>query len=258
MYFRFRNKKNDNTTNVQIEKSVFSRKEWILIFLATQFGVVLFFLTQYTAILLIGPSLPALFVCLLSPIFIAIFSLYFFKENLNFLKSIGFLIASFGGFFLVTGGDINTLDPDSPNFLGILFALLTPLFWAIYTMLTKKLMITHSTNKILKNIAYLGTLELFLIILFNGELINFLLNAFNWIVIACALYLGLVCYTLGYFIWQDSQRSLKSSNVASFLYVEPFITLIFSYIFQVKEIILIGNVIGGIIVLIAVVLINYK
>ncbi len=252
-------KKRSNSKEDSKQKSTpFNWKDWLILFLATQFGVVLFFYTQYNAIQSIGPSLPALFVCLLSPILIAVFALAFFNEKLNSLKVIGFLIATIGGFFLVTGGDINTLNPTTPNFLGLIFALFTPLFWALYTILTKILMKNHSTNTLLKDIAYLGTLELFLIILFNGDISNFLNNALNWVVLISALYLGPVCYTLGYYIWQDSQRNLNSSNVASFLYVEPFITLVLSYLFQIKETVLIGNILGGFVVLIAVVIINYN
>ncbi len=252
-------RKNNNSSELQsLQNEKFNGKEWILLFLATQFGVVLFFLSQYNAIQLIGPSLPALFVCLLSPVFIAIFSLIFFKEKLNKLKSLGFLLASIGGFFLVTGGDINTLNPNSSNFLGIFLALLTPLFWAIYTMLTKKLMQNHGTNMMLKYIAYLGAIELFLYIYLNGELFFFFKQGLNWVVIISALYLGPACYVLGYYIWQNSQRTLSSSNVASFLYVEPFITLLFSYFLNIEEIVKMGNIIGGLVVLIAVLMINYN
>ncbi|MHA1689125.1 MAG: DMT family transporter [Promethearchaeota archaeon] len=252
-------RKNKNSSQVQTpQNEKFNGKEWFLLMLATQFGVILFFLSQYNAIQLIGPSLPALFVCLLSPVFIAIFSLIFFKEKLNKLKSLGFLLASIGGFFLVTGGDISSLNPSSSNFLGIFLALLTPLFWAIYTMLTKKLMQNHGTNMMLKYIAYLGAIELFLYIYLNGELIFFFQQGLNWVVIISALYLGPVCYVLGYFIWQNSQRTLTSSNVASFLYVEPFITLLFSYVLNIEEIVKVGNIIGGLIVLIAVFMINCR
>ena len=49
-----------------------------------------------------------------------------------------YIIATVGGFLLVTGGDLRTLTPETPNFLGYLFALLTPILWAIYTISTKK------------------------------------------------------------------------------------------------------------------------
>ena len=216
------------------------------------------FLAQYSAIEIIGPSLPALFVCLITPVIITILALIFFKEKLNTFKIIGFVIATIGGFLLVTGGDITTLTPESPNFIGYLFALITPLLWAVYSTATKKISKTNSSNTINKYVAYIGTIELLIFIILNGELMIFINNIFNFLLFICAIYLGFVCYFLGYFIWQNSQKILKSSKVASFLYIEPFLTLIFSLILQRSETIVLVNILGGIIVLVAVLIINYK
>ena len=177
---------------------------------------------------------------------------------MNILKILGFIIATVGGFLLVTGGNLNTLSPKSQNFLGYLFALMTPLLWAIYSTSTKK--ITKSRSSIIMNkyIAYFGTIELIFFLLISGEILIFIVNFLNFILFLSALYLGLGCYVLGYYIWQNSQKLLKSSKVASFLYIEPFLTLIFSFLLQRSETILFWNIIGGVIVLIAVLIINYE
>ena len=251
--YRSSSKNIENKTNTQ-----FSKNDWILILIASFTGISLFFLAQYSAIELIGPSLPALFVCLLAPVIITLLALVFFKEKLNILKILGFIIATVGGFLLVTGGNLNTLSPKSQNFLGYLFALMTPLLWAIYSTSTKK--ITKSRSSIIMNkyIAYFGTIELIFFLLISGEILIFIVNFLNLILFLSALYLGLGCYVLGYYIWQNSQKLLKSSKVASFLYIEPFLTLIFSFLLQRSETILFWNIIGGVIVLIAVLIINYE
>ncbi len=258
IYFKIKKKNNIPIRDEGIKKQKFSRNEWILIILSSFTGVSLFFFAQYSAIEIIGPSLPALFVCLITPVIITILALFFFSEKLNAFKIIGFVIATIGGFLLVTGGDFTTLTPESPNFLGYLFALMTPILWAIYSTSTKKLSQSNSSNTINKYIAYIGTLELLIFILLNGELLVFIKNFLNIQLFICALYLGFVCYVLGYFIWQNSQKLLKSSNAASFLYIEPFLTLIFSFLLQRSETIVLWNILGGIIVLIAVLVINYK
>ncbi len=251
--YRGSSKKIESETNTK-----FSKTDWILILIASFTGISLFFLAQYSAIELIGPSLPALFVCLLAPVIIALLALVFFKEKLNILKILGFIIATVGGFLLVTGGNLNTLSPKSPNFLGYLFALMTPLLWSIYSTSTKN--ITKSSSSIIMNkyIAYFGTIELIIFLMISGEILIFIVNFLNLILFLSALYLGLGCYILGYYIWQNSQKLLKSSKVASFLYIEPFLTLIFSFLLQRSETILLWNIIGGVIVLIAVLIINYK
>ncbi|MFX0027842.1 MAG: DMT family transporter [Candidatus Hermodarchaeota archaeon] len=240
------------------KKQKYTKKDFILLLLASFSGVSLFFFAQYSAIEIIGPSLPALFVCLLAPVIITILALIFFKETLNLRKVIGFLIASVGGFLLITGGDLNTLTPKDPNFLGYLFALSTALLWAFYSTITKKIGNINSNFVMLKYIAYLGTIELFFFVLLNNELSTFISNMINVVLILCVIYVGILCYILGYYIWQNSQLSLKSSKVASFLYVEPFITLLFSILLKRSETIIIWNILGGIVVLFAVLLINYK
>ncbi|MFX1574792.1 MAG: DMT family transporter [Promethearchaeota archaeon] len=257
-YLKFCRSKEKNENNNHSEKCKFSRNEWILLILASFTGVSLFFFAQYTAIEIIGPSLPALFVCLLAPVAIAILALILFNEKLNIQKILGFVIATFGGFLLVTGGNLETLTPTSPNFLGYLLALLTPLLWAIYSTITKKLTKNRSTNVLNKYISYLGLIELTIFMLLNGELIDFFTKFLNITLLLSALYLGLGCYVLGYFVWQNSQKNLKSSKVASFLYIEPFLTLLFSALLHRTETIVFWNIVGGVIVLVAVLIINYK
>ena len=258
LYVKINRKKNLKEQKKEIDYIKFTKNDWILIIIASFSGISLFFFAQYNAISLIGPSLPALFVCLIAPIIISILALVFYDERLNKLKIFGFIIATIGGFLLVTGGNIENLTPKSPNFIGYIFALLTPLLWAIYATVTKKITKEKSNIKMLKYTSYFGTIELLIFVIINGELYIFLYNFFNIIILLSALYLGVGCYVLGYYIWQNSQKKLRSSKVASFLYVEPFITLFFSFLLQRNEIIVIWNIIGGIIVLIAVLILNYK
>ena len=258
IYLFINRKMQDNKIEDRKERIPYSKREWIYIVISSLCGITFFFVIQYSAIDLIGPSLPALFVCLLSPLLITIFALFFFKEKLNRIKLIGFIIATIGGFLLVTGGDLSTLTPKSPNFMGYLYALITPLLWAIYTIATKKISKEKPNLVTLKYIAYFGTLELFIFVLINNELLLFIQQLGNIFILITGLYLGIGCYIIGYFIWQKSQKELKSSKGASFLYIEPFLTLIFSVLLNRAETILIWNLVGGFIVLVAVIIINYK
>jgi len=258
LYFFINRKRQGDKHNNKKENLRYTRKEWIYLIIASFCGVLLFFVAQYSAIELIGPSLPALFVCLLSPVIITILALIFFKEKLTKVKILGFVIATVGGFLLVTGGDLRTLTPTTPNFLGYLYALMTPMIWAIYSIITKRIIRNKSNFKTLKYIAYFGTIQLFIIVILNNELLIFTQNFFNIYVFLIGIYLGVGCYIIGYFIWQKSQKELKSSKGASFLYVEPFLTLFFSILLNRTETILLWNLVGGVIVLVAVLVINYE
>ncbi|MFW9780735.1 MAG: DMT family transporter [Candidatus Heimdallarchaeota archaeon] len=257
LYQTLNKRKIDENNNLNLNKA-YSKRDWIYIFISSLFGVSLFFFTQYSSINLIGPSIPALFVCLLAPVIIATLAIIFFKEKLGKIKIFGFIIATFGGFLLISGGTIENLTPLSPNFLGYMFALMTPVFWAIYSTISKKIGKTSSANRMNKYICYLGTIELLILLLINQELEILIQNLSNPVLLLSSIYLGVGCYVIGYYIWQYAQKKLKSAKVASFLYIEPFLTLFFSLIFQRSDEVVIWNVLGGIIVLIAVLLINYE
>ncbi len=252
----------NNVSSKKVESnethSTLNKSDWFLLFISSFTGVSMFFYIQYTSIQLIGPSLPALLVCLLAPILITVFSLLFFNEKLTKLKIFGFTLASVGAFLLITGGDISNLLPSSPNFIGYILALTTPILWAVFSIASKQLTKKISYYTLLKIISYLGAIELLIFLIATFQIENFFLNLLNPIVLITALYLGLGCYVIGYYIWHKSQRELESSKAASFLYIEPFLTLLLSFIFQRNEIIVAMNIIGGIIVVLAVILINYE
>ena len=261
LYFKLSNRK-QKTYNQQNEvRSQFSLSFWILILIASFSGISLYLFFLYTAVEMIGPSIPALYDCLVSPVIIALFSLIFFREKLNKLKITGFVLASIGSYFLITGGDITKFTPESPSFLGYVFILLTPLLWATYSTVIKQLEKTHGAHsdfRILKFITYFGCLELFIFVLVSNQLFIFLTNFLNIVLFLCGIYLGLICFVFGYYTWNYSQKKIQSTKVASFLYIEPFATLIFAFLFRRTETILLMNIVGAIIVLIAIVIINYK
>jgi len=258
IYCKFlkRDKKDQEIINNNGRK--FTKNDWYLIIVASFSGCSIFFYAQYTAIEFLGPTLPALFVCLLCPVIISILALFIFEEKLNKLKVIGFIFATIGGFLLITGGDLRNLTPISPYFIGYLFALLTPFLWAIYSTSTKKVSKSNSSIKIIKYISYFGTIELSFLVLLSGDLFNFIVNIFNIFTFISALYLGIGCYVIGYYIWNSTQKRMDSSKVSSFLYVEPFITLFFSILLQRNDIIVLWNIFGGIIVLVGVLIINFR
>jgi len=256
--------KNNKKTPITFDKTInkgSERKYWLYIVLASFGGVSMYLFVIYSAISLIGPSLPVLVDCLINPILITLLSLVIFKEKLSKNKVIGFIIASFGAFLLITGGSIGVLQPNSPNFLGYILALLAPLMWSFYTIAIKKVKQFDSSRtdfQNLKNVSIFGVIEFFILVIISGQLNIFLNNFLNIIVFLCALYLGLGAFVIGYYIWSYSLKKLRSSSVASFLYLQPFITLLLSMLFQRNDVIGLWNIIGGLIVMVALVIINYK
>ncbi len=261
LYLRKKNNKNSDLNVERHTKEGTEKNYWMYIMLASLTGVSLYLFIIYSAISLIGPSLPVLADCLINPILITILSLAIFKEKLSKNKVIGFIIASLGAYLLITGGNIGVLQPNSPNFFGYILALLAPLVWSFYTIAIKKIKQFEGSRtdfQNLKNISIFGCIEFFILIIITGQVNIFVNNFFNLIVFLCALYLGLGAFVIGYYIWNYSLKKMKSSSVASFLYLQPFITLILSIIFQRNDVIGLWNIVGGLIIMVALVIINYK
>jgi drug/metabolite transporter (DMT)-like permease len=98
LYLLIRRRQRSEETSKTTEKSSYTKLEWIYLIIASFSGTSFFFAIQYTAIELIGPSLPALFVCLLAPVLITVLAVVFFNERLTKLKITGYIIATIGVF----------------------------------------------------------------------------------------------------------------------------------------------------------------
>ncbi|MHA1194289.1 MAG: EamA family transporter, partial [Promethearchaeota archaeon] len=77
-----REKKNKPMTNslIEMEDENSNKQYWLFIFLASLAGVSLYLFIIYSAIDLIGPSIPVFSDCLINPILITIIALVVFKE----------------------------------------------------------------------------------------------------------------------------------------------------------------------------------
>ncbi len=218
-------------------------------------GISLFFPAQYIAISIVGASIPALIVCLVSPVFTTILAFFFFKERLLKVQIVGFLLASIGAFFIITGGDISSLTPNSADFLGNILAILTPFMWSVYNIAVKKASQRGSSFQITSYTTYLGTAGLFLIMFLSGGFDQWLLAITRVEVVGAALYLAAGCSLFGYLMWNITLEHLQTANVGAFLYAEPFITVFFAWVFLQAEISPI-SLLGGVIVLLALTLIT--
>jgi len=251
--------KNDqeiSKNNEEIINNFNSRKrDYILILACSSLGGSLFYIVQYNAIELIGPSTSALLVCLLSPIFITILSIIFFNEKLNSLKIIGFILATIGTLILMSRGDLNNLNLFSENLFGNILGIGQPIIWAVYSILLKKLTKKLTPTETMRYVIYIGTFELFLFVIFMGELDIFFENFFNPYVILNVAYLAIIASVIGGILWASSMKKLEASKVASFLYAEPFLTLLFSFVLGFEQDILVP-LFGGILILIAVIIIS--
>jgi drug/metabolite transporter (DMT)-like permease len=245
------NKSRNHDYTVLVERKDFLR----LLFLGLT-GVTFFFAVQYTGIQLASPSIAAILVCLLSPILISVFSARMFKEQLMKKNGLGIGIAAAGTFIVITGGTLS-IQGNSTNFLfGSMILLLTPLLWAAYTLMGKKIMEKYDPFLIVAYVNILGGLCLAPFSLAENSFHEaFAMNISEW---SAILYLAFTCSLLGYFIWFRVMNQVKASVTSSFMFAEPLITVLFAiFVGQGQEITLF-TVAGGLLIFVGVYLVTRR
>lgn len=215
-------------------------------------GVTFFFIAQYTGIQMAGASTAAILVCLLSPVFIAVFSHLLFKEGLTKKQVVGATIAATGTVVVIAGGHSN-FSSGNMFFQGSLILLSTPFLWTIYSLLGKKVMSTYDNFQVVTYVTILGGLCLIPFSLAENSFSEvFAAGARSWLAI---LYLAATCSLLGYHIWFYVLKRVGASITSSFLFAEPLVTVLFAAAF-VGEVLSLFTFAGGLLLFVGVYLVT--
>ena len=187
------------------------------------------------------------------PIFIAILGWLFLKEKLVWFQVIGIILAAFGVLLLVTRGNLISLFRGRLGSPGDLLILISAPNWAIFTILSRRGLKT-----------YPAALMMLLVMAFGWFFSTFLfLNGRGWESIPklpmagwfALVFLGVFCSGLAYVFWYDSLKVLPVAQVGTYLFLEPFVTVMVSF-FLLNEKMTPAGLIGGVIILFGVWLVN--
>ncbi|MHA1733775.1 MAG: DMT family transporter [Promethearchaeota archaeon] len=206
-----------------------TRKEWVLFLLAGTLGVGLFFPVQYVSISFVGPSIPALMVCLFSPIVLTLLATVFFKEKVSALRIAGIIVGAAGAGLILTGGEIPSFSWTDEKAVGNLMAFLTPFMWAGYSLATRELAEKRRNFQVTAYSNYVGCLVVLAVVLATGDWRSWSCSMFTPAFVLAVLYLALGCSLVGYFIWLVGLKALGASRTSVFLYLEPFITVLLAF-----------------------------
>ena len=187
----------------------------------------------------------------ITPVFMALLGLIFFKEKLNLLTITGIITAFIGLLLLISKGNFNSI-----GFLqhkGDLLVLTSAFTWSVYSMVNKKITINYSP---LMTVFYSFVMMLFIIIPFLLNDATFksvaLLSSKGWMAI---LFLGIFCSGFAYVLWAQSLKDMEAAKVGVFLYFEPFVTVFTAWI-VLDEKITFMIIFSGIIITLGVLLVN--
>ena len=185
-----------------------------------------------------------------TPIWSAVLAAAFLGEGFGPRKILGLLIGLTGALLVITRGELSAGVLALPSTRGDLLVLASTWTWAIYTILGSD------------TLKRLGSARATAAAMFAGwvMMIPFFVAAFGWheywhlssTSLVAILFLGVGCSGLGYWFWYAALERIDASQVASFLYLEPLVTLL-SAVALLGETVTFSTIAGGLLVLVGVV-----
>jgi drug/metabolite transporter (DMT)-like permease len=182
----------------------------------------------------------------LTPIWSAVLAAIFLGEDFGPRKILGLFIGLIGALLVITRGELSAGVLTLPSTRGDLLVFASTWTWAIYTILGRN------------TLKQLGSARATAAAMFAGwaMMIPFFVAAAGWheyrdlssTSIAAILFLGIGCSGLGYWFWYAALERIDASQVASFLYLEPLVTLL-SAVALLGETVALSTIVGGLLVL---------
>jgi len=160
--------------------------------------------------------------------------------------------AAAGAFIVITGGTLS-FSGNREFFLGSLILLSTPVLWAVYSLLGKKVMERYDPFLVVAYVTILGGLCLVPFSLAENSLHRiFTMSLYGWLAI---LFLSITCSLVGYYIWFYVLKQVGAAVASSFLFAEPLVTVLFAVMFVGEELSL-SVLAGGLLIFIGVYLVT--
>ena len=189
----------------------------------------------------------------ITPVFMAILSTIFFKEKLSKTKIIGIIVAFSGLLLLVSRSNMSNIKFIEQK--GDLLVLASAFTWSVYSLVNKKISLKYPP---MMTILFLFIMMAVIISPFTvtRQSINAVihLSLIGWVSI---LFLGIFCSGIAYVLWAKSLKELEATKVGSFLYLEPFVTVLSAWLI-LSETITLTIILSGLIITAGVILVNRK
>jgi drug/metabolite transporter (DMT)-like permease len=201
----------------------FTRSQWKLVWLAGLFGVPMSQLAIVSAQRYLDPALASLIVTT-APAAAVIIAPFFLPERITRTQGIGFAIALAGTSIVIIGG-AGGASFSPRDILGASVGIITPVSWAVYTIILKRLQGNHPLATVGTGLT-LGTL--FLVPWMPSAASAAMhIDAETWLWL---LYLGLIGTFLTYVLWYRGLSVLTAGQVVAYMYLVPVFALIWSLV----------------------------
>jgi drug/metabolite transporter (DMT)-like permease len=240
------------TVGLRHQFSLPKPKDWLYFALLGFLGITFHQWLQSTG-LVTSQATTAGWIIASMPIFIAILGWLVLKEKLNWLQALGILLAAVGVLLVVTHGYMSALVSGKFGSPGDILILISAPNWAVFTILSRRGLKTYPAALMMFYVMAFGWL--FSSVLFvagrGWESIHNI-AADGWLALG---FLGIFCSGVAYIFWYDALKVLPVAQVGTYLYIEPVVTVIVSFLLLNEKITLAG-VVGGLVILLGVWLVN--
>ncbi len=190
-----------------------------------------------------------------SPVFMALLGWLFLREKLTAAQILGIVLAAAGVVMIVTRGNFASLLDRNFGEPGNILLLISAVNWAVFSALSRRGLKSHPAAQMMFYVMIFGWL-FSSIGFFAGagpaEIGD--LQGEGWLAV---FFLGFVCSGLAYIFWYDALKILPVAQTGAFLYLEPFVTVVFAALI-LAEPLLASALVGGLGILLGVWLVNRR
>jgi drug/metabolite transporter (DMT)-like permease len=191
----------------------------------------------------------------LIPVFSALLAWLILGEPFGRLKVLGLALATVGAFLVISRGQLSGGLLNIPATPGDFLMLLSSPNWALFTVLSKRMMGKVTPTLMVTYVMAFGWLAILPLWAGAGGWLDLpRLTAAGW---GSLLFLGLLCSGVAYIFWYDALAVAGASQVAAFLYLEPIVTVIVAASL-IGEAVTWATLAGGATILIGVWLVNQR
>lgn len=159
----------------------------------------------------------------LTPIWSAILAALLLGERFGIVKSGGLALGFIGAVLVVTRGEISGATLALPSTVGDLMIVASTVNWAVYSTVGNRVLRGLGPTRTTAGAMFLGWLMLLPFFVASRGWNDY--RGLSSVGLGAIVFLGIACSGLGYLFWYGALQTLEASRVASFLYLEPLVTL---------------------------------
>ena len=218
------------------------------LFLAGGLGITLYFYFENSGVKLTTAANASLIAAVV-PVTAIILDVLIYKTRATRIQVLAMLAALLGAYLAVTGN--GQIDFRSDTFLGNLLMLGAMAAWVAYTLITKSFRDKYSGIFLTTWQTLCGTILLLPLALLEYRQ----WTSYSLVAWANILYLAIFCSALGYFLYIYALKRLDVAVTTLYLNLIPVIGVLSGH-FILNEIILPIQVVGGLLIILAIIAVN--